>query len=524
MTFLPKSLQTSVIGCLVGAVLLAWASAPAPAQEKQLLFDKLVSALPPAPNEELFGARMQRTMSLLTDSTKDHHLPVTILIYGQSISGQLRESKIEEALKEKYPNADLTFLNRSIAGFSASQLVRSMLNDVYPLYPDLVIFHDMGVSLPEYERMIENIRRYTTADILLWTNTYRGDENVDAPPEEAQDEAEIRHLAQKYDAELADVHEDTRAYLKARHLPPTALVVADLGHLNPAGLDVVTGILLRHFQVNTLTPNDWMQTVRSYEAKRLPDEGAADGVVFTGKPWRFDSRSAIGQSPASALKLKFTGNRVDCVLGELKDVKGGTAKVLIDGKTPSTMNELWAFSIPSPVFGTYWQPAIRRVTHRVPLIPETWKLVVSNVNADASHFTFKVYGSKTGFDGGGVYDGAKYKYGKFGDLLDYTGPEPYPDVFVSKSGRAVIDYRDFKMPWASTYSGKPCPEGFETTWNVVPLFTDTLRAATEGKPGQVHLVTLAKGLSNGPHTVEIVPNGDGAIAIESLVVHEPPLK
>ena len=315
-----------------------------------------------------------------------------------------------------------------------------------------------------------------------------------------------------------------RAYLKARHLPPSSLTVADLGHLNPLGLDVVAGILLRHFQVNTVVPNTWMQTVRSYEAKRLPDEGASDGVLFTGKPWRFGARAAIGESPASALKLKFTGNRVDCILGPLNDLKPGTAKVLIDGKTPSTMNELWAFSIPSMVFGTDWQPAIRRVTHRAPLVPETWKLVVSGINDDASHFTFKVYGSKTGFDGAGEFDGAKYKYGKFGDLLDYTGPGPYPDLFISKSGRVVIDYRDFKLSWARTYSGKAPPPDFQVTWQAVPLFVDTIHAAPEGEPGQVQEITLAKGLSNGPHTLEIRPNGDGAIPIESIMVFEPPLK
>jgi hypothetical protein len=97
-------------------------------------------------------------------------------------------------------------------------------------------------------------------------------------------------------------------------------------------------------------------------------------------------------------------------------------------------------------------------------------------------------------------------------------------VFVSNSGRVVIDYRDFKIPWARTYSKKPCPEGFEATWEAIPLFTETLRAVPEGDGGEVRLVTLAKGLSNGPHTLEIVPNGDGAIAIESIVVHEPPLK
>jgi lysophospholipase L1-like esterase len=489
----------------------------------ETLFDRYVGQLPPAAHEQFFGARMQRTVSLLANSTKERRWPVTILVYGQSITAGLRKSRMEEALTQKFPHAEIKFLNRSISGFSASQLVRPMLNDVYPLYPDLVILHDMGASLPEYERMVQNMRRYTTAEIMLCTDPFRAGEDVESPPGEDLGAAAIRLLAQQYNCELADVHEDWRAYLKAHHLSAKELL-QDNVHPNARGVEVLVGILLRHFRVQPLLPNDWMRTVRSYEAKRLPDEGAADGVVFTGKPWRFAGRSAIGESSDSALTLTFTGNRVDCVLGDGTGLKPGTATVRIDGKAPSTMNELWAFTTASSVCGTDWQPALRRITHLKPLIAETWKIVVSKFNEDASRFTFEVYGSRTGFDGRGEFDGTKYKYGRFGDLLDYTGGEPYPEVFVSNSGRVAIDHRDFKFPWARTYSGKPCPEGFEATWEAIPLFTETLAAPMDADKAKVRLVTLAKGLKNGKHTLEIIPNGDGAVPVEGVVVHEPALQ
>jgi hypothetical protein len=224
------------------------------------------------------------------------------------------------------------------------------------------------------------------------------------------------------------------------------------------------------------------------------------------------------------LKLTFTGNRVDAVMGALKDLPAGTATVRIDGKSPSSMKELWAFTIPSGACGTDYQPAIRRVSHNVPLVPETWKLIVSGFNEDASRFKFELYGSKTGFDGRGEFDGTRYKYGRYGDILDYTGSEPYPDVFVSKSGRVVIDHRDFKLSWARTYSKKPCPEGFEVTWEAVPLFTDSIAASAETERSKVRVLTLAKGLSNGVHTLEIIPDGNGAVPVEKIVVYEPPLK
>jgi lysophospholipase L1-like esterase len=505
-----------MIGYWVRLGLLTLAAAAAYSQN--------LEPLPAAPHEEFLGARMQRTVSLLANSTKDRRWPVTILIYGQSITAGLREAKMEQALQQRYPHAAITFLNRSISGFSASQLVRSMWNDVYPLDPDLIILHDMGATLPEYERMVQNLRRYTTAEIVLCTDPLRAEDTVEPPADTDQASATVRLLAQQYGCELADVQQDWRAYLKEHHLVPKELLIADGVHPNARGLEVLVSILMRHFQVNMLAPGDWMRTVRNYEAKRLPDEGSADGAVFTGKPWRFAGRSAIGESRASALKLTFTGNRVDCVLGAGDGLKPGTAAVLIDGKPLSQRNELWAFTTPSPAFGANWQPAIRRITHNVPLIAETWKMVVSKINEDASHFTFEVYGSKTGFDGRGEFDGAKYPYGQWGDMLDYTGSEPYPDVFVSKSGRVVIDYRDFKISWARTYSKQPCPEGFEVTWEAIPLFTETLATPADSDKSTVRLVTLAKGLANGAHTLEIIPNGDGMVPVESVVVHEPPLK
>lgn len=473
--------------------------------------------------EALLGSRMQRTVTLLAASTPERRQPVTILVYGQSITAGLTRSRLEQALREKFPHAELNFLNRSISGFSASQLVRSAANDLYPLYPDLVILHDYGAPRIEFERIVENIRRYTTAEILLMTHHISSNPSEDKRRSDDRESEAIRLVAQKYNCELADIRPEWQAYLQANNLNPQDLLT-DTVHLNAKGLDLMVDLLLKHFRWSPYTPNDWMRTVRTYEAQRFPDEGRADGVTFTGKPWRFLSSLAVGEHRDSALRLAFHGNRVDCVLGFLPGLKPGTASVRIDGKSPGSFPELWAHTIPSSACGTPWQPAVRRVSHRAPLVPETWKIIFREIRPDASRFRFEVHGSRTGFDGGGEFDGAKYQYGPYGDILDYTGPDPYPDVFVSHSGRVVIDYRDFKIPWSTTYSKKPCPEGFEATWESIPLFTETLTAPAQAAPGKIHLVTLAKGLTNGPHTLEILPNGDGAVPIESIIVHEPPLK
>jgi hypothetical protein len=35
---------------------------------------------------------------------------------------------------------------------------------------------------------------------------------------------------------------------------------------------------------------------------------------------------------------------------------------------------------------------------------------------------------------------------------------------------------------------------------------------------------LAQGLTNGPHTLEIIPNGDGPVPVAAFKVYKPPLQ
>ncbi|NQT20903.1 MAG: hypothetical protein HQ592_14445 [Planctomycetes bacterium] len=37
-------------------------------------------------------------------------------------------------------------------------------------------------------------------------------------------------------------------------------------------------------------------------------------------------------------------------------------------------------------------------------------------------------------------------------------------------------------------------------------------------------VTVAQGLTNRQHTIEIIPNGDGAVPIKAIRVFRPPLR
>ena len=116
----------------------------------------------PNPNQHLFGGRIVRTMTRMAASNERVRYPVKIVYYGQSITAQGWRNILQKKLQERFPHAEFTFVNKSIGGFEAPNLVRTAAHDLYPEYPDLVIFHDYwGERSGHLQRMVHNLRKMT---------------------------------------------------------------------------------------------------------------------------------------------------------------------------------------------------------------------------------------------------------------------------------------------------------------------------------------------------------------------------
>lgn len=488
--------------------------------------DEPLPVLPPHPNEVHFGAKIPRTMALLATSNPTRRHAVKILIYGQSISRGMESSCLEHELRKRFPHAQLTFENRAISGFSANQLARSAEIDLPLSYPDLVIFHVYGATSIEYERILADLRRRTTAEIMIWTDHFGNEGEPGTGAYEARRAREndasdlVRALAMKYGCEVIEARDAWKAYLEANTLPAKALLTDNV-HLNPRGKALMTAAILRHFRLNPAAPSDWMRTVRSHEAKRVIDTGHGDGIVFPAGPWRVRDDDAIGSTRDRPLRLTFTGNRIDLVPGVARGLETGTATILIDGRPPSAHRELYAFTLPSPAFGADYQPGLRVVRSEAPLLVEDWTLRITA--ATERSFEFELHGSKTGFDGRGRFELGKLQTGRFGTLDFAAETGDVPELWTSHSRRVVIDYRDFKVLWGQERAKQLCPPGWEIRWQVVPQFIDTYTPPPRDDASLLQPITLAQGLPNTEHTLEIIPNGDGDIPIRELIVHRPPL-
>lgn len=473
-----RTLAISItIFLLIGAQLMAQGKFAAP-------------ALPD--NLRDLGKNIQRTMTLLATSTPEHRNTVRILFYGQSVTAGPWSYALADDLRKQYPNANLIIENRAIGGYQAEALIKTADYDLYPFYPDLTIYHCWGgVQTGEQEEIIKRVRQRTTSEILLWTTHFRF--NPDAPKETPVDDPLImgwtkddeervalwRQLAPKYGCEIAEVREQLRVYLKAHNLYPKD-TLADSVHPNELGNFLIRKLIAPSLRYDASFPQDpW---------KNLVTTVAAD-----------DPRVTHGAN--GSLKLAFAGNRLDVIADHGGGPRLGTAQVLIDGQAPSTNPSLYYHSRPTAAPSVWW-PSINCFGHEKPLVCEKWTLKFTECDVDKGTLKFSVSGSVTGPDGEG--DASQR--------------------FVSNSGRVVIEPSAWSVMGALRYTKKPVPADYVITWETKPLFVDTYQAPETPDNALEYATNLAMLLSTGPHTVELIPNGDGAVPVEGFRFYTPPLK
>ncbi len=136
------------------------------------------------------------------------------------------------------------------------------------------------------------------------------------------------------------------------------------------------------------------------------------------------------------------------------------------------------------------------LSSNTPLLVEDWTMAIQRDPANENLFTFTLSGSKTGPDGSGRSD----------------------TRFVSQSGRVVIDPEDWDVSYALGLAKvKPVPATFTVRWSVVPRYLDQWQSGAT-PPGIENGVTLAHGLADGPHTLELT--GDLS-ALAAVRVYSP---
>lgn len=412
--------------------------------------DGASAALPGAASPNFSAAFIQRTMGRIHESTAVNPAAIRVQFYGQSITAQPWTKLVEKDLAKRFPSVKFTFHNPAIGGFTSPALIRTAEHDLYPWYPDLLVFHVYG-PVDKYEEIIRLTRARTTAEIILWTSHLSASETLDKDPDADARIVAIREIARKYDCMLIDVRKKWIEHLSANNLQPSDLL-RDSVHLNDKGIELMA----------------------SFIAPELVHTGnhstTAKAGTVTEAPLNSTAVSTDGQGNTM---LTFTGNRVVAVSSG-GDKTG--AELLLDGQPMADMAGLWAHTRPS-TGPKNWMPAIKQIGFEKPLLQEDWTLTcLPGSTPDGKRIHFKVRGSVTGEDGEGFSD----------------------NRFVSKSGRVAIDPADWHLAWILGYVKASLPDAFEVKWKSYPLFTAKYQAQPAGTE-----TVLVQNCANGPHTLTL---------------------
>jgi hypothetical protein len=409
-------------------------------------------------------------MRQLNDSTPEHPGKLRVMFYGQSITAQSWTKTVEKELRERFPSAGFEFHNPAIGGFTSPSLVRTAEHDLYPWYPDLLIFHVYG-PIEQYEEIIRTTRQRTTAEIVLTTDHIHVKQSNPDEIDESDDthSAQIVEVAKKYDCMLVDLRAKWRAHLESQNLPAKDLL-RDHIHLNDAGCALMARLVSEELVY---------QPALGHGA---PSSGRVERVEF----------ASLRRSADGALELPFVGNRVVAVAdGKGGPKAGGTLS--LDGRPLGAGLETWAATLPSP--GPFiWMPAVKQVRFERPPGVQKWTLsLLPDSTPDGKKLHFRVEGSVTGADGEGWSD----------------------QRFVSPSGQVVLEPSDWHVAWPLGYRKKTLPEGFQVKWSTYQT------AAPHYQSAPLHTQTvLVQGCANAGHLLRIEGDIEN-LGIGSLIIHAP---
>jgi hypothetical protein len=440
-----------------------------------------------APPRAADGGHMALTVEKL-EKGFDPDRPLLVWAIGSSFTNFLGNgSLLVEPIRQRFPNAPKIVYKKIVGNSTSYHFTLGWARHlVVPDQPDVVLIYNFGKT-EDLEKVIAELRRHTTADILVPTLHWcRPHAKVWPNPEARnshQDPTAMRAMCAKYGVEFVESRREITQYLLDNKLPFDSLLV-DAVHQSPYCAKMINLNIARHVH----RPKQFACDPRSRE-RRLEAE-ASEAVKAEGKWSRAEGALTTGQQ-GSTITVRFAGNRIDLIGRRSPD--GGSAEVWIDGRPAGQ----------APVFyATYVQPNRKnapappnpprdRAPHLVELgtniVPQRWTITMTSDTGD-----YRLVGAVTGHDG----DGSAFK------------------PFISASGQIRID----PAYWRGAKTNRT---GDTFTFEVVRCAVG--RVDFKGK-GEKFRLRLVQNLSNGPHTLKLVAQGGGPVAVDAFDVFEPPLK
>lgn len=436
------------------------------------------------------GYNIKRTMYKLREG-----LPVTIALYGQSITSQDNKwtLALKEYLEKSYPQSDITWVNMAVGGWGVSILKDCVEYDFREVYPDLTILYVYGDS-NLYDGIVKTIRSQTNSEVMMINEHKAGSESYEGSHipangmeygtywSDAMSYILLPAIAEKYNCELADIRTYWVKYLtdNGKTKAYTSLNNNNDIHLNAKGQSLMFHILKQYFV--------------DVGYNGLDAELSNERTLKFGTDYSWNN---------GTITIPFTGNRVEVIADA---VKNGTATVKIDGKSPSEYKELYYNTRVTPNQDYYWGSlgTLRKRSFygfEFAAVPTLQEITMTTQNSSSTALGLSITGSKSG------------DMGSFASTITMDGSgiisAGSPATFTFDNGAIVGHYTDFRFQDSLT-------NGLQIKTTIKLNGMDNITTSNVGN------YILASGLENTEHTLTITANDVNNLpAIDKIVVKTP---
>ena len=415
-------------------------------------------------------------------------------------------------LRQRFPNAPPIVYRKHVGSSVPWRYVLGWANHVViPQQPDLVLLYGIGLE-SDLEKIFQTLRRHTTADIVVASVHWKGDDvkhwGNDEDATNFADIPEMRRICEKYGVEFVENRKEWAQYMRDHDMKvevdPERGLLQDAVHQSKYGALVINENIVRHF-----APRDAYAYTPDSRERRLAvalgeSSSSKESATATGPNWTVQDDVASATKSGSGIKVRFRGNRIDLIGVASPD--GGRARVVLDGLPAEEVPSFFAGPIVPgannirPERGSVRDIGPHGITLGEDLVPQTWTILVTDDEGN-----YKLTGSVTGADGAG-----------------------HPlKPFTSNSGQIGIAPELWRhgsgcVPFLHPWNGKILNKTGDTyTFHVYRACEPMVDF--HGSASREFRVSLFGNLQNQAHVLELNPMGDGKVAVKGFDVFEPPL-
>jgi hypothetical protein len=432
--------------------------------------------------------------------------PFVIWGVGSSWTNGLDDIEpVRQAIIARFPQAPEIIYRKIVGSGSPYDYIRGWIHTtVLADQPDLILSYTNG-SVEGLELMLQDIRENTTADIIIPSLHFFENENDRLTPEVINMPVfdQIKAVCEKYNAQFVDNRRAIAHWLTTNNKHVKDLL-SDVVHQNNQGRLLTCENIGQHF-VKHPSPAydpDKMESKISLAANFLNRDTSR--LAFSGD-WSVIGNSVVAKKAGSAIRITFTGNRIDLIGNRKTD--GGNVEILIDGKPAG---EVSAYTI------SYIRPAITNISH-MGFYPR-WSggggdtgphgIWLGN-NIIPQRWTIRMMDDKGNYE-------------LEGNITKKDGTGNNTAMFNSLSGQIIIDPTVWRHPQANV-------NGDNWTFHVTRSAVDTVNfaasktdlATSTNNLSESFSTKLVWNMKNAQHTLEIKTLDENEVSIESFYIFTP---